>query len=128
MKPKPETFPKPAIFFTFIIGVLCAAGFRSLTIIDVLYPHLVRPVWYFAVIGYIYFFAYRYHIANKRKKVITENDLLSKLRQDKEITKEDKEFISYILASLIRSKESINYFFIFIMSIVAILLDIFISK
>lgn len=128
MKNKPETFPKPIVLGTFIIGVLCAAGFRSLTIIDTLYPRLVRPVWYFAVIGYIYFFAYRYYISSKRKRVIRENYLLSKLSQNKEITKADKELISYILSSLIKSKESMNYFFIFIMSILAILLDIFVSK
>ena len=128
MKIKPETFPTPVMLFTFIIGILCGAGFRSLSIVDTLYPHLVRPIWYFAVIGYIYFFAYRFYVSNKRRKIITENALLSKLTQDIQLTNEDKEYISYILSSLVKSKERINYFFIFIMSIAAILLDIFISR
>lgn len=128
MKVKPKTFPQPIILFTFVVGILCAAGFRSLTVINVLDPRLVRPIWYFAVIGYVYFFAYRYYISNKRRRVIEDNALLSKLCQNKELDKDDKELISYILSSLMKSKENINYLFIFIMSIVAILLDVFISR
>ena len=128
MNKKPETASRPVIIFTFIIGIICAACFRSLTVIDKLYPHLVRPVWYFAVIGYIYFFAYRGYISKKRKRIIRKNDLIAKIECEKEISVEDRYLISYILSSLVKTKEGINYFFIFFMSILAVILDLLISK
>ncbi len=85
MKHAPKTLPKPVILLTFLIGVLCALCFRSLTILGKVNPEWVRPVWYFAVIGYIYFFAYRFFISYKRKKVIKDQKLLAKLERDEEI-------------------------------------------
>ncbi|MBU1042787.1 MAG: hypothetical protein KJ915_00090 [Candidatus Omnitrophica bacterium] len=128
MNTKPTLLPKSITLFTFIVGILCALGFRALIVLDKLNPSYVRTVWYFSVIGYIYFFAFRYYISVKRRNIIKNNDLLLKLSQKESLSEQDKELISYILLSIIQSKESANYCFIFVMSIFAIILDLFILK
>jgi hypothetical protein len=120
----PKTVPPLVIYLFLVIGLLSAVAFRLLTIINTFAPSLMRPVWYFGVIGYIFFFAYRYHISEKRKNAIRANRLLEKIQSPGEITGEDRALIAYVLSSIIKSKENINYLFIFVLSLAAIALDI----
>ena len=93
------------IYFFLVVGLLSAMAFRLLTIVSFFKPALVRPIWYTGVIGYILFFAYRFYISEKRKKVIRANRLLEKILHDDEISREDREDIAYVLSSIIKSKE-----------------------
>jgi hypothetical protein len=128
MKPTaPHTVPPLMIYFFLIVGLVSAVAFRLVTIVGTFNPGLVRPVWYVGVIGYIIFFAYRFYITEKRRKTIYTNRLLEKIRQGGEINREDRELISYVLSSIIKSKEHINYLFIFLLSIVAIAADIILA-
>ena len=63
----PKTVSPFVIYLFLVIGLLSAVAFRLMTNINTFSPALLRPVWYFGVIGYILFFAYRYHITEKRK-------------------------------------------------------------
>jgi hypothetical protein len=123
----PKTVPPLVIYLFLVIGLLSAVAFRLLTIINTFSPALMRPVWYFGVIGYIFFFAYRYHISEKRKAAIRANRLLEKIQAPGEITGEDRAHIAYVLASIMKSKENLNYLFIFILSIAAVAVDIFLA-
>ncbi|MGV1100557.1 hypothetical protein ACUUL3_14270 [Thiovibrio sp. JS02] len=127
MSNKPHTVPPFVIYLFLIIGLLSAVAFRLLTIVNTFYPALLRPLWYFGVIGYILFFAYRYHISEKRKKAIRENRLLEKIRAAAPLDREDRELIEYVLSSISKSKENINYLFIFALSIVAVAADILLA-
>lgn len=126
MSRTPHTLPPVIIYLFLVIGLISAVAFRLLTILSSIKPDLVRPVWYAGVIGYILFFAYRYYISEKRKKTIQENDLLAKIRSKADLSVNDRELLEYVLSSLVKSKEGINYLFIFILSIIAIALDFFI--
>jgi hypothetical protein len=118
----------PAIInLFFIIGLISATLFRSLTIVDRFSPGLVRPLWYLGVGGYLLFFGYRYRIARKRRAAISENNLIEKL-QSGELSNDERDEIAYLLHSLQRSKEIYNYLYIFFTSIVAITADIFLSQ
>ena len=119
-----RTLPKSIINLFFLIGVFSAIAFRSLTIIDSLGSNLVRLVWYLAVIGYVIFFGFRFFIASKRRSAILENKLIEKMDDVDCIAENDREEIKYLLNSLIKSKEIYNYLFIFVVSILAIALDI----
>lgn len=127
MTNKPRTVPPFVIYLFLVIGLLSAVAFRLVTIVNAFSPSLLRPVWYFGVIGYILFFAYRYHISEKRKKAIRENRLLEKIRTPGEISSQDRELIEYVLSSIIKSKENLNYLFIFILSIIAVGVDILLA-
>lgn len=123
----PKTVPSFVVYLFLIIGLLSAVAFRLVTIINTFIPSLLRPVWYFGVIGYIFFFAYRYHISEKRKAAIRANRLLEKIQAQGEITGEDRALIAYVLSSIMKSKENLNYLFIFILSIAAVGVDILLA-
>ena len=125
MKQSPTTLPPTIINLFFIIGLLSALSFRSLMALKELQPDLFRPVWYMGIIGYILFFSYRYIISQKRKNTITDYDLIAKVQQG-ELEKDDRQAIVYLLTSIKKSRENLNYLFIFATSAIAILLDIII--
>ena len=123
----PKTVSPFVIYLFLVIGLLSAISFRLLNIINTFTPSLFRPVWYFGVIGYIFFFAYRYHISEKRKNAIRTNRLLEKIQGTGEISSEDRALITYVLTSIIKSKENLNYLFIFVLSIAAVAVDILLA-
>jgi len=123
----PKTVSPFVIYLFLVIGLLSAVAFRLMTIINTFSPALLRPVWYFGVIGYIFFFAYRYHISEKRKAAIRANRLLEKIQGSAEITAEDRALIAYVLSSIMKSKENLNYLFIFVLSIAAVGVDILLA-
>lgn len=127
MNNKPHTVPPFVIYLFLVIGLLSAVAFRLLTIVSTFKPELLRPLWYFGVIGYIFFFAYRYYISEKRKITIRANRLLEKIQGPGEISGEDRALIAYVLSSIIKSKEHLNYLFIFVLSIAAVALDILLA-
>ncbi|MDL1976565.1 MAG: hypothetical protein LWX52_00445 [Deltaproteobacteria bacterium] len=127
MKKHPHTLPPYIINLFFIIGLLSAVAFRIIIVFQHIRPELFRPVWYFGVIGYMFFFLYRYVISLKRKRAIHEYNLISKLQGDEKLSSEDREVAVYLLSSLKKSRENLNYLFIFALSGIAVVIDILLS-
>jgi len=131
LKNKDNTKPMLAsglkIYAAFGLGLATAIAFRALIIIDHLQPALVRPVWYFAVVGNFVFFFHRFRISQKRKKVVADYRLREKIRRSEELTPADREALGYLLNSIKKSPENINYLIIFVFSLVAIAIDLAIS-
>ncbi len=123
----PTTLPPIIVNGFFVLGLLSALSIRVLMICYRLYPQWVRPVWYFGVIGYVLFFFYRFLIARKRKGVIRENDLLKKIESRQNLSEEDNKAVLYLLQSIDRSKEMWNYANIFILSVLAIAVDLILA-
>ncbi len=119
-----HTFPLYVINGFFLIGLLSAIAFRSIIVFQRLEPAWVRPVWYVGVVGYIGFFLYRYSITRKRKHAIRDYELIEKVQANACLTEDDREVVIYLLSSIKKSHEDMNYLFIFILSIIAILIDI----
>jgi hypothetical protein len=122
----PKEFPPSVINAIFALGLFSSICFRVLLIADQLYPTLVRPIWYFGVIGYCGFFWHRFRITRKRKRAIRGMDLIAKVNQDR-LGEEDIKAVSYILSSVDHSKEGINYLVIFILSVLAIAADLYLN-
>lgn len=123
-KKLPHTVSPFISYGFFILGILSAVAFRVIVVFQRIEPSWVRPVWYVGVLGYIGFFTYRYAIARKRKNVIRDFRLIEKVRANACLLDEEREVVSYLLASLTRSHEDINYLVIFALSLVAIAVDI----
>ena len=123
----PKAFPKPVAILFFLIGLISALCFRVIIIVQHANPSLVRIFWYTAVLTNMIFFLYRYHISLKRKKAVIDYDLLSKVKNDQKLNAEEKHAIHFLLTSIDRSKENLNYLCLFILSTIAILVDIFLS-
>ncbi len=122
---KPHTLPPSIIYCFFALGIISAIAFRAIIIFQRIEPSWVRPVWYVGVIGYMAFFLYRYYISEKRKKVIENFQLIEKVKANACLTDQDREVVLYLLSSIRKSPENVNYFIIFLLSILAIVVDIY---
>jgi hypothetical protein len=122
---QPHTLPGSIITGFFLIGLISAIAFRSIIVFQRLEPAWVRPVWYIGVMGYMGFFFYRYAITKKRKHAIRDYELIEKIRVNASLTKDDRDVVIYLLSSVKKSHEDINYLVIFVLSIIAVLIDLF---
>jgi len=122
-----KTFPKPVAMIFFFIGLLSAVCFRLIIIVQHAHPQWVRVFWYVAVLSNLFFFLFRYLISCRRKQAIQKTGLITKLSGSLPLEQTDKEAMLYILTSLERSWENLNYLSISLLSIIAILIDLFLS-
>ncbi|GAB4406223.1 MAG: hypothetical protein OHK0032_01140 [Thermodesulfovibrionales bacterium] len=122
---KPHTLPPSVIYCFFALGIVSAIAFRAIIVFQRLEPSWVRPVWYVGVIGYMVFFLYRYYISEKRKKAVENFQLIEKVKANACLNDEDREVVVYLLSSIRKSPENVNYFIIFLLSILAIIADIY---
>jgi hypothetical protein len=125
---KPHIVPKYVVYSFFLLGLVSAIAFRAIIIFQHLEPSLVRTVWYIGTAGYFLFFLYRYRITRKRKKAVEEFQLIEKIRAHACLRDEDREVLLYLLSSVKRSLEDINYAVIFLLSILAVAADLFLSS
>jgi hypothetical protein len=124
---KPTIAPAYKIYGYFLLGLSTAIAFRALIVIDNIQPTWVRPIWYFGVLGNFVFFYYRYRVSERRKKAISDFQLIEKIQSNESLTATDREILNYILLSIKLSPENINYLIIFLFSLLAIAMDIGLS-
>jgi hypothetical protein len=126
-KKKPSIAPAYKIYGYFILGIATAIAFRALIVIDHIQPTWVRPVWYFGVLGNFVFFFYRFRVSVKRKRAVSEFQLIEKISSGDSLSPTDQEVLIYVLHSIKLSPENINYLIIFLFSLLAIGLDVLLS-
>ena len=124
MSHAPKIIPKPVIVGFFIIGLLSSVAFRAIIILQRYTPGWVRPVWYLGVVGYMIFFMYRYFISQRRKHTIAQSGIIEKISAGVTLNVEEREATLYLLKSVRASQEDWNYLAIFVLSIIAIALDL----
>jgi len=120
----PTLTPRYIMYGALFTGLAASIAFRTIVVIEHIEPGWVRPVWYFAVLGNFFFFYYRFRISEKRKRAVREHELLDKLERGEPLTDSDRAVIIYLLSSIKKSPENINYLIIFIFSLVAIATDL----
>jgi len=125
MSNTPKIIPRPIIVGFFLVGLLSSVAFRAILFLQKYAPRYVRPVWYFGVIGYMVFFIYRYYISQRRKRAIARSGLIEKIGAGTQLTPEERAANLYLLNSIRKSQEDWNYFAIFILSLLAMALDLF---
>lgn len=106
------------------LGLFTAIAVRSIIIFDHIEPSWVRPVWYVAILGNFVFFYYRYQITAKRKRAVRNQLLIEKISSGEALTEDDREVLCYLLNSISKSPENINYLIISVFSLVAIATDL----
>lgn len=124
MSSAPKIIPKPVIVGFFLLGLLSSVAFRAIILLQKYEPAWVRPMWYFGVLGYMLFFMYRYYISQRRKRTIAHTNVIEKIRAGEMLNGEEREAALYLLKSVRASQEDWNYLAIFVLSIVAIALDL----
>ncbi|MGB2599620.1 MAG: hypothetical protein WBC99_04175, partial [Candidatus Omnitrophota bacterium] len=80
---------------------------------------------YIGVGGFFIFFVYKFKVNQARAKLISRQQLVDKINGKEQLTEDDYGLISTLLCALSSNKERINYFFIFILSAIALSLAIY---
>lgn len=110
--------------FIFWLGIFATLCYRLVIVMNNYSKLWVDIVWYGGTIGYIWYFAHRFKVEEKRMKLIKAEKLIYKIHQDKKLSQEDKHNLLYVLKSLNSSKVKWNYITIFFLSAVALAYDI----
>jgi hypothetical protein len=120
-----SVLPKWVVLLFFWLGLTAAVCIRSLTLLAHYSPAASTWVWRFAMLSYTFFFGYRYLIGRRRRNIIRDNCLIDEMEKAEALDPSSRQATLYILNSIMRSKELFNYAFICILSVVALLLDLF---
>ena len=131
MKQTPSAQPviatKKIIYSAMALGLTTSIAFRLFIIFNHIEPTWVRPVWYFGVLGNFVFFYYRFKVTKKRKRAVREHHLIEKIKAGTDLNERERGSLVYLLESVDRSPESLNYLIISIFSVLAIMLDLAMS-
>ncbi|VGO16841.1 hypothetical protein PDESU_05433 [Pontiella desulfatans] len=120
-----KVLPKWLINLFLWIGLCAGIAVRSLMLLNRANPEAAVWVWRFAMFSYFIFFAYRYIIGRRRKGVVTRHGLIEKIQAAEQLDETTRDATTYILRSIVRSKELFNYAFICALSLIALVLDFF---
>ncbi len=123
----PHTLPKWVTWLAFAVGFTGAISLRLILMAKAYKPELIRLFWYIGVCGNMIFFMFRSYITRKRRRLITNLNLLEKMEDHNSLCPEDYEAIRYLISSLYASKEQWNYAVIFIFSLAAIIWDLWLT-
>lgn len=122
-----QAFPQPVATGFFLLGLFSALSFRAIIIAQHANPSYVRVLWYLAVISNLIFFLFRYHISLKRKNATSGRTIIQKLDRGQPLDDSDRSALVYLLTSIQRSRENLNYMSLFILSTLAIIIDIYLT-
>ena len=109
----------------FIIGLIATVAIRVVTVLMDIKPVYGRIAWYIGVGGFLLFFIYKFNTNRALSRVIEKENLIEKTRNKEPLLGEEYNLIAEILCNLKSEKERINYFFIFAVSAIALLLAIY---
>lgn len=114
-------------WFFFIIGLIATIAIRVVTVLIHLRPVYGKIAWYIGIGGFFIFFLNKYNVNQSRGRLISQKKLIDKVRSPLQLAEEDYNLISDILCSISSRKETINYFFIFGLSALALILAVYVD-
>ncbi|MDZ7798168.1 MAG: hypothetical protein U5L76_00970 [Patescibacteria group bacterium] len=121
---QPKASPKFMREFYFWTGIVATVAYRIIIILNFYSSFWVKISWYIGTIGFVIYFIHRYQIAEKRDRLIEDNNMVQKVDQVKELSEKDKAIMRYIFKTLSSSKAKYNYYAIFALSGLAFILGI----
>lgn len=124
---KIKASPKPLRLFYFWSGVIATFAYRVIIVLNYYSNLWVKISWYVGTIGFIIYFIHRFDIAKKRSTLVREHRLIEKMDHLEDLTKADRQALSYILKTTVSSKAKWNYYVIFILSTLALMAGIFLD-
>jgi len=119
-----QASPKFMREFYFWTGILATVAYRIIIVLNFYSSFWVKISWYIGTIGFVIYFIHRYQIAEKRDRLIEDNNMVQKVDQVKELSENDKAIMRYIFKTLSSSKAKYNYYAIFLLSGLALILGI----
>lgn len=111
----------------FLVGVIATIAYRLVIVLNHYSQFWVEVLWYIGTIGFIWYFAHRFNIENRRDRLIEKLNLIERIKNGQSFSAEDKAALTYILKSLGTSLAKWNYVAIFFFSFLAMAYAIYID-
>lgn len=110
--------------FFFWSGVIATLAYRIIIVLNFYSPAWVKISWYIGTIGFIIYFGHRYDIQKKRAKLVSDYKLIEVVEQTPCTSEKQKQALRYIVKTSLTSKSRWNSAFIFILSIIALIIGV----
>lgn len=111
----------------FLLGIIATIAYRLIVILNYYSDLWVEIAWYVGTVGFIWYFAHRYRVENKRDRLVEDLRLSEKIKNKKSLSNKDREALVYILGGLKTSLAKWNYVAIFAISFAALIYAIFLD-
>lgn len=115
----------PSSWFFLFTGLIATIAVRVVNIAMDFSPFWAKVAWYIGIMGFLIYFLYKYRQHKAARRFLIKSDIIQKLKKDSVLSAEESEFLSSVLCSLRSHKDSVNYFFIFSTSALALLIGIY---
>jgi hypothetical protein len=113
-------------YAVFVAGIVATIAYRILIFVDAKkFSDLYVAIWYAGTLGFVWYFAHRYNIENKRSHLITKARLSAKIANQEKLSDSDRQILLYTINSLQSSMAQWNYVVIFLASGLAMLFDLY---
>lgn len=122
-KEKIRNYSKPLKFFFFLAGIIATLAYRIIIVLNFYSPYWVKVAWYIGTIGFIFYFGYRFDVQRREFNIVKDYDLLKVVRKSK-IDSKHKRVLKHVVNTVQTSKARWNSLFIFLLSIVVLILGI----
>lgn len=111
----------------FFIAIIAVIAIRAVNISLHFSPLLAKVFWYTGVIGFFIFFIYKFRNHNIMHRELAKTNLVNKLLSKQKLSEHDYEVLGTILCNLSSKKDKINFFFIFFLSGLALILAVIVD-
>lgn len=111
----------------FVVGMVATLAYRVIVVLNHYSQVWVEIAWYVGTLGFIWYFAHRYRVENKRDNLVEDQRLAYKVERGIKLGQKDREALVYILKGLKSSKAKWNYIVIFLFSIIALIYGTYVN-
>jgi len=122
-----EPNPKPVRLFFFWAGMIATIAYRIIIVLNLYSSFWVKVSWYIGTVGFIFYFAHRYNVAAKRARLVEDYNLIEAVDKAKDIDPQKSLALRYLVETSLTSKSRWNSALIFILSLAALIVGIFID-
>ncbi|HAH04134.1 TPA: hypothetical protein DCL28_01065, partial [Candidatus Komeilibacteria bacterium] len=70
----------------FVVGIIATFAYRIIVVLNYYSQLWVEISWYIGTLGFIWYFAHRYRVENKRDKLVEEKQLAEKIVSQGELS------------------------------------------
>jgi len=119
-----EPSPTSLRMFFFLAGIIATLAYRCIIVINFYSPFWVEVFWYTGTIGFIIYFWHRYTIQRKRASLVEKYNLIELAEKTPGENKDQGEALTYIVKTSLTSRSRWNSMFIFVTSVIALLIGL----
>lgn len=111
--------------FFFWAGIIATVAYRIIIVLNAYSPLWVKVSWYIGTIGFILYFGHRFDVARRRAKLVRDHKLIEAVNDAQCLDPQKKLALHYLVKTSLTSKSRWNAGAIFILSVIALLVGIF---